>query len=148
MDFSSPRFHSFGFDAIATILTTVDVDVRLDGLEEREGSCLIKPGDVVDKGEGGHHLAAPVERNVGAVGTFIPFDRAVAIESDNEDIGTLRCFVNDVEVTGVKEVERAVKGGDAFALAAQLTDSLSELLRVDAFAIAKVVDGGIVRRCQ
>ena len=90
--------------------------VRLKYTHELERCVLLEDGNGIDRFECRQHVCTLSFRSDGSVGTLEALYGSVAIQANDENITARAGTEQNVDVTGVKEIENAVGKNDPPAL--------------------------------
>ncbi len=103
---------------IGRVVTALHDHVGLQDSHEVERSILIEHGDGADDFERRQNVDSLTFRPNGSLGSFEPFDRSVAVDADDEHVAAGARTDEYVDVSGMEEIEDAVRKDDAPALQA------------------------------
>jgi hypothetical protein len=109
-DFSRPD------NGVGSVVTALDDHIRLQQSDELERCVLLEQRNGIHYFERGKHVHALGISSNGAVGSFEALYGCVAVHADNERVSACAGPNKDVHVTGVKQVEHAIREHDTTRL--------------------------------
>ena len=114
-------------DGIEGVVTTLDIDLRPDRVEQWADVFGREDDDGVNAGEAGEDRGAVVLAEHRATGALEQADGFVAVEGEDEEVAELSGGLQIVDVAGMEQVEAAISKGDLPAGVADLADEPEEL---------------------
>ena len=95
-------------DGLGRIVAALDDDVGFDPTNQLERRVLVEDGDGIDGLEGGEDVRSFTLRPHGPLGSLETFDRGVAVDADNQRVATRTRAHEDVDVSGMQEIEDTI----------------------------------------
>src|SRR5581483_6265452 len=120
-DLAAERFDDLPTDHLfARVVRTLDEDGWLDPRNQFLGRVLVEHHNEIDGFQSSEHLGASLHRLDRATGAFQPCHGSIAIKADDESITGRARAGEQLDVTGVQQVETAIGEADPEPLPAPL----------------------------
>jgi len=116
------RFFALGH-RVNSVVGAFRVDIWTKVAQKSAHVRLVENYDVVDSGERGNKFGARRRGQNRAAGTFEPADTRIGIYRDDEEIAFAARALEIADVSGVQNVEAAVREHDCFSAGAMLLET-------------------------